>query len=120
MEFLPKPARATFSRQVKLQIRSFQFSRRHWIEVLGKEEGMAEVEAKIGKDNTIKLKSGNVGRLLRREVLPGQGLVRVLVNGREDFNRPLAQDCLWLPRSWREAADPFLAYSAELAFDVLK
>jgi len=56
--------------------------------------------------------------LLRRELLPGEGPVRVTIDGREAFSGPLAEDCALLARSWTATADPFLAHSAELAFDV--
>jgi hypothetical protein len=44
--------------------------------------------------------------------------VRVAIDGREVFSGPLNDDCALLAKSWRATADPFLAHSIELAFDV--
>jgi hypothetical protein len=46
--------------------------------------------------------------------------VRVLLNGKEVFTGALPEDCDLLHRSWQEVADPFLAYSAELTFEVAR
>lgn len=91
---------------------------RCWLEILDKKDGWAEVEAQIGEDGTIEVKTRGVRRLrllLRRELAaPG---VRVLLNGRPVGPTPLGEDCALLLRSWRATGDPHLAHSGEMLLD---
>jgi hypothetical protein len=119
--FLQKHAREPFPRRVRFQTRTLQFPRSHWIEILDKDEGMAEVEARIGNDNTIRLRVRKVRRLrvlLRRELMPREGQVRVVLNDREVFAGSLPEDCALLAKTSELVSDPYLAHSAELIFDV--
>jgi dienelactone hydrolase len=123
LPFLEDRGRDPFPRRVSLRTRSTDEGRRYWVAVEAKDDGMAEVDAEIGEDNEIRVRTKRVRRLrllLRREIVAGPKPVRVVWNGREVFTGPLGEDCALLARSWGEAADPFLAYSAELAFDVPK
>ncbi len=119
--FLQQHQRDPFPRKLMFELRDLQFPRRYWIEILEKDNGVAEVEGKISDGNTIRLKTRNVIRLrllLRRELFPRSGPVRVLLNGKEVFAGVLPEDCELLQRSWKETADPFRAHSAELTFTV--
>ncbi|HJR62491.1 MAG TPA: dienelactone hydrolase family protein [Gemmatimonadaceae bacterium] len=81
---------------------------------------VVEVTASISDDNVVRLDTRNVRRLrllLRPDLLPGDAPVRVVLNGREVFRGALSHDCALLERTWQATGDPYLAYSAELAFD---
>jgi hypothetical protein len=72
-------------------------------------------------DGTISLETERVKRLrllLRRELLPEAGEVRVLLNGREAFRGPPVEDCALLQRSWHATRDPFMAHSMEVPLQV--
>ncbi len=121
VEFFQQHLRDPFPRRVVFQSRRLRFPRRYWIEILDKGEGLAEVRGTIEDNNTIRVATRNVTRLrllLRRELFPRSGPVRVLLNGKEVFAGVLPEDCDLLQRSWKETADPFRAHSAELTFTV--
>jgi hypothetical protein len=78
------------------------------------------VDAEIASDGAVRLETKKVRRLrllLRRELVAAPGPLRVLWNGREAFSGEVREDCGLLARTWRDTADPFLAWSAELALD---
>lgn len=119
--FLQRHVRDPFPRHLHFRTRTLQFPRHYWIEIAEKEKGLAEVQASIDDDNTVNLKTRKVRRLrllLRRELFPSAGPVRVVLNGKEVFAGALPENCELLQRSWQEVGDPFLAYSAGLTFDV--
>jgi hypothetical protein len=119
--FLQGHERNAFPRKIVFQIRDLEFPRDHWVEILSKDPGVAEVRAQISGDNTIIIETSRVRRLrllLRGDLLPRNGPLHVRINGKEVFSAPLEPDCDLLVRSMGEAADPYLAYSSELIFDV--
>jgi hypothetical protein len=115
--FAERHVRDPFPRRVKLAMRDLAYPRRAWIEVLAKKEGVAEGEGEIGPDNGVRVKTRNVERLrllLRRELFPGPGPIRVTWNGKAVFTGPLAEDAELLLRSGQASADPYLGWSMEL------
>jgi pimeloyl-ACP methyl ester carboxylesterase len=118
--FLARQRREPFPRSVTLRARDLAHARSFWVEVTDKEGGTAEVDGTID-DQQVRLTTRHVKvlrLLLRRELLPGEGPVRVVIDRREVFSGPLVEDCALLAKSWAVTADPFLAHSVELAFDV--
>lgn len=118
LEFLSRQARNPFPRRVTFRTRSLDFARSFWVEILDKKDGWAEVEAQIGEDGTIEVKTRGVRRLrllLRRELAAPS--VRVVLNGRPAGSTPLGEDCALLLRSWRATGDPYLAHSGEMLLD---
>jgi hypothetical protein len=66
--------------------------------VTDKEGGTAEVDGTID-DQQVRLTTRHVKvlrLLLRRELLPGEGPVRVVIDRREVFSGPLVEDCALL------------------------
>jgi hypothetical protein len=118
--FLQRHARDPFPRQVSLRVRSLDYPRAFWVEVLEKAGGTAEIDATI-EGTTIALRTKNVRRLrllLCRDLLDLSAPLRVTVGGREAFAGPVAEDPGLLLRSWRETGDPQLAHSAEIVLAV--
>ncbi len=121
LQFFERFRRQAFPRALSFETRTLNYPRHYWVEVLEKEAGVAEVKARIRDGNTVELKTKNVLRLrllLRPELFPAPGPLRVLLNGREVFSGEPAHACSLLQKSLEAAADPHLAWSAELAFDV--
>jgi hypothetical protein len=121
LRFLEGKRRDPFPRRVRFGWRDLRQPRSFWIEVLDKDFGTAEVEAEIGPDNTIRLRTENIGRLrllLRRELLPSpEALLRVVWNDRTAFEGPFAEDCALFARTAAAIADPQRAWSMELTLD---
>jgi hypothetical protein len=118
--FLERFVREAFPRRVSLRTRSLGHPRAFWVEVLEKGGGAAEVDGAID-GTTIALRTRSVKRLrllLRRELVPPGAPLRVVVDGKEAFAGPVAEDPALLLRSWRETGDPQLAHSAEIVLDV--
>ncbi len=122
LAFFRRFLRDPFPRKFTFQAKTLRAPRLYWVEMLDKEDGLAaEVKAEVEKDNTIRLNTRRVRRLrllLRPELFSTPGPVRVLLNGKEVFAGELPQTCSTLERSLEQTADPLLAWSAELAFDV--
>jgi hypothetical protein len=86
-----------------------------------KEKDDARVKAEVRDDNTIRLRTDNVRRLrllLRPELFPKPGPIRVEWNGKQVFSGEVHHECTLLERSLEATADPFLAYTAELALEL--
>jgi pimeloyl-ACP methyl ester carboxylesterase len=118
--FLERHVREPFPKQVALRVRSLDYPRAFWLEVLEKSGGVAEVDGTIA-GGTIALRTKNVKRLrllLRRELVDLSAPVRVTIDGREAFAGPVAEGPALLLRSWRETGDPQLAHSAEIPLAV--
>jgi dienelactone hydrolase len=116
--FLQQHQRKPFPRQVAFQAEDLRFPRRFWLEILDKQEGLAEMQGRIEEDNTVRVDTHGVKRLrllLRPELLPRSGRARVILNGSEVFSGNLPESCSLLQKSW-----PFLAYAAQLVFDVTR
>ncbi|HET9317092.1 MAG TPA: PHB depolymerase family esterase, partial [Vicinamibacteria bacterium] len=106
--FVEGRRRDPFPRDVVLHTRSLDFARAHWLEVVDKDGGMAEVAGRIA-GRTVVLTAKRVRRLrllLRRELVAPGPLV-VQVNGKEAWRGEVGEDCRLLQESWRESADPF-------------
>ena len=117
LAFLREKLRPTFPRQLVFETRAA--ARRDWIEVARKKDGVAEVEASIGEDDVVRVRTRRVAELkllLRRELFSGNGHIAVEINGRQRFAGPLVEDCGTLVESWRLTADPYRAWTTELAF----
>src|SRR5262249_32159962 len=120
LPFLAGRVRDPFPRRVRIRTRAVEDGRRYWVAVDAKDDGLAEVDGEIGSDGILRLETKKVRRLrllLRRELMASPGPVRVLWNGREAFSGELREDCALLARTWRDTADPFLAWSAEIVLD---
>jgi AhpD family alkylhydroperoxidase len=104
-----------------------------WLEVLEKEEvpgtvamkgeaGNADaVRESIDDHNIIHLDTQHVQRLrllLRPDLFDHAGDETIVLNGKTVFAGPVSYDCAVFARSWAVSQDPYLAYSAEMAFDV--
>ena len=117
LAFLGRHRRDPFPRDLAFEMNDLRAPRRNWIEVLEKRGGRARVEARLADDGSVELRTKNVLRLrllLRRELLPPNTPLRVRLDGREVASDPVPEDCSLLQRSWRDARDPFRAYSAEV------
>jgi hypothetical protein len=117
LDFLGRHRRDPFPRELAFETDDLRSARRYWIEVLEKRGGRARVEGRLTADGGIELSTKNVVRLrllLRRELLPADKPLRIRLDGHEVAAGPARADCSLLQRSWREARDPFRAYSAEI------
>lgn len=117
LAFFAGRRRDPFPRDLVFELDDLRAPRRYWAEVLEKRGGHARVEGHIAEDGRIELRTRNVTRLrllLRRELLPLDKPVRVVLDGREVASSPVSEDCALLQRSWRETRDPFRAHSAEI------
>ena len=120
-------------------------ARNYWIEILEKESPAAgdalkddasipdavrarlgslvraEVRGSIDDDNTIRLDVQHVRRLrllLRPDLFKTAANITVKLNGKAVFAGPLPNDCALYARTLADYGDPWLAYSAEMSFDV--
>ena len=117
LAFLLDKVRPAFPRQLVFETRTA--ARRDWIEVARKKDGVAEVEASIGEDDVVRVRTRRVAELkllLRRELFSGSGDIAVEIDGRQRYAGPLVEDCGTLLESWRLTADPYRAWAAELSF----
>ena len=81
----------------------------------------AEVRASIDDHNSIRLDAQRVRRLrllLRPDLFPHEGAVKVVLNGKTVFEGPLPTDCALYAHTLAEHGDPYLAYSSEMTFEV--
>ncbi len=129
-------------RKIDFAVATTAHARSYWVEILAKEEvsgGDANlpdairaklgtlvrsgVRASIDEHNTIKLDALHVRQLrllLRPDLFPHQGNVKVVLNGKTVFEGALPNDCELYARTLADAGDPYLAYTAALTFDVPK
>jgi pimeloyl-ACP methyl ester carboxylesterase len=123
LDFLRRFERNPFPRTVNFQARTLRAPRLYWVELLEKEDGLAEVKAEVEKNNVIRINARRVRRLrllLRPELFATPGPVRVLLNGKEVFSGELPGGCATLDRSLQQTADPLLAWSFELVLELPK
>lgn len=114
--FLGRHRRDPFPREVVFEMDDLRAPRRYWIEVLEKRGGRARVEGRLAEDG-VELRTKNVARLrllLRRELVPPEKPVRVRLDGREVASGLVPEDCALLQKTWKEARDPFRAWSGEV------
>jgi dienelactone hydrolase len=120
-------------------------ARHYWVEILEKEQATegavikgdssipdavrarlgalvhAQLRASIDDHSTIKLDAQRVRRLrllLRPDLFAHPGNVKIVLNGKTVFEGPLATDCALYARTLADLGDPYLAYSAEMTFEV--
>jgi poly(3-hydroxybutyrate) depolymerase len=120
-------------------------ARHYWIEILEKESPAAgnaldddagipdavrarlgslvraEVRGSIDDHGTIRLDAQHVRRLrllLRPDLFTAVATMKVVLNGKTVFDGPLPNDCALYTRTLADYGDPWLAYSAEMTFDV--
>jgi hypothetical protein len=132
----------TIPKKIDFVVATTAHSRSYWVEILAKEEVSggdanlpdaiqaklgtlvrSEVRASIDEHNTIKLDALHVRRLrllLRPDLFSQPGNVKVVLNGKTVFEGALPSDCALYARTLADAGDPYLAYSAEMTFDVPK
>jgi hypothetical protein len=121
LKFLERFERQAFPRVLTFTAQTLRYPRHYWLEIVEKEKGDARVKAEVRDDNTIRLRTDNVRRLrllLRPELFPRPGPVRVEWNGKQVFAGEVHHDCALLDRSLAATADPFLAYTSELALEL--
>ena len=140
LAFLEAHQHREMPRSLLFQLPNLNFPRSYWVEVLEKEgesasmEGgdtslaarvnavigslkVAEVKAQIEKNNTVRVETKNIRRLrllLRPDLFPTPGPVRIKLNGKTVFEGEVRYDCVVLKRSLEETGDPYLAYSATM------
>ena len=81
----------------------------------------AEVRGSIDDNNTVKLETLHVRKLrllLRPDLFKAGANITVKLNGKTVFEGPLPTDCALYAHTLADFGDPWLAYSAELTFDV--
>lgn len=120
LRFLERFAREPFPREVAFSLADLRAPRRYWVEVLEKDAGTARVEARIDARGVIDVKTRHVRRLrllLRRELLPDAGELRVRVDGRDAWRGMPHHDCALLQRTWHDTHDPFRAWSLEIPLE---
>jgi len=119
--FLERHVRDPFPRRLRFESRDLRYARHYWIRVVDKGRGPARVEAQFVDDATLRIETHDVrslALLLRRELLPAEGPLRVLINGHQVYEGRPIPDCALLHRSLGLTADPYLAHSIELTFQV--
>jgi hypothetical protein len=132
-------------KQVNFTAATTAHARHYWIEILEKESPAtgdaldddagipdavrarlgslvrAEVRGSIDDHDTIRLDAQHVRRLrllLRPDLFTAIAAIKVVVNGKTVFEGPLPNDCALYARTLADYGDPWLAYSAEMTFDV--
>jgi dienelactone hydrolase len=132
----------TIPKKIDFAVATTAHARSYWVEILEKEEipgsdanlpdairarlgtlVRSGVRASIDERNTIKLDAQHVRRvrlLLRPDLFAQPGNVKIVLNGKTMFEGPLPTDCALYARTLADTGDPYLAYSAELTFDVPK
>lgn len=116
-DFLARHVRNPFPARVKLAIRSLDFPRRAWLEVLAKKSGVAEVEGQVDPRGEVQLRTRQVERLrllLRRELVPSGARLRIRWNGKAVFEGEVTEDAGLLARSGQASGDPYLGWSMEI------
>jgi dienelactone hydrolase len=132
----------TIPKKIDFAVATTAHARSYWVEILEKEEipggdtnvpdairarlgtlVRSGVRASVDEHNTIKLDAEHVRRvrlLLRPDLFTQPGNVKIVLNGKTVFESALPTDCALYARTLADTGDPYLAYSAELTFDVPK
>jgi dienelactone hydrolase len=121
LPFFARFTRDPFPRVVKAIVFDPRFPRHYWLEIVEPRKESPEVDAHILPDDTIDIKTRNVKKLrllLRPELFATPGPVRVRINGKEQPALELKRDCQLFSHSAELFADPFLAYTDAVSFDV--
>jgi len=126
LEFLGRHVGRPHPRILSYRSDDLAFPRHYWLSVVAADaaadgaDGPIAVNAVVN-GRRIELSTRHVRRFalhLRREIIPEEGPVEVVVNGRTVYQGPLVHSCETLERSIRLSADPHLAWTAELELDV--
>lgn len=121
LDFVARHRRDPFPRTIRAEMRDLRFPRRFWVEVLAKSPGTATVDVRRDPEGRIDIRTRRIERLrllLRRELLPGDGPLSVRWNGRDLPPVEVRRDCAELYRSLGATADPWLAWSLAVDFEV--
>ncbi len=120
--FFEQHVRDPLPREFRFHTRDLRFPRRFWVELLDKEDGIAEVEAEIRDDNSVRLKTRRVRRLrllFHPDLLPDSTKpMQVIWNRKEVFEGTITPDCELFAESAQRLADPYRGFAAELTFDL--
>jgi len=140
LEFMQRYDRRALPRTIAFSLRGVRYTRHYWVEILERADGLigassgsgtmtlesatklaaqvpASVDGRIEGDNTIRLTTRNVKRLrllLREDLLPKEGPIRVVLNQKQVFEGPVPFDCSTYHQSLERSPDPILAYSATI------
>jgi len=85
------------------------------------DKSSASAEARILEGNLIDIDTKHVKKLrllLRPELFPTAGPIRIRLNGKEQPAVNLTRDCKLFQQSLLQSEDPFLAYTDEIILDV--
>jgi pimeloyl-ACP methyl ester carboxylesterase len=121
LPFLQRFSRDAFPSALTAKFFDSRFARQYWIEVLDVGKAIPEVDARILEGNLIDIDAKHVKKLrllLRAELFPASGPIRVRLNGEELPPIELKLDCQLFQRSAQAYADPFLAYTDEVTLEV--
>jgi poly(3-hydroxybutyrate) depolymerase len=140
LAFMQRFEQRALPRSIAFTLRGVRYTRHYWVEIVERGDGLigassaagtltlesatklaaqepATVEGRIEGDNTIRLTTKNVKRLrllLREDLLPKEGPIRVVVNQKQLFEGPVPFDCATYRQSLERSPDPILAYSAAI------
>ena len=140
LEFMQRYDQRTLPGTIAFSLRGVRYTRHYWVEIVERSDGLigassgsgtmtpesatklaaqvpATVEGRIEGDNTIRLTTRNVKRLrllLREDLLPKEGPIRVVLNQKQVFEGPVPFDCSTYHQSLERSPDPILAYSATI------
>jgi hypothetical protein len=121
LPFFERFTRAPFPQSVSARIWDARFPRQYWMEVVDAGNGAPELEGRIVTGDLIEIRTRNVKKLrllLRPELFPSAGPIRVRLNGRDQPSFELKRDCQLFTRSADAYADPYFAYTDEIVVDV--
>ena len=121
LPFFERFTREPFPSSVSAKIWDSRFPRQYWMAVVEGDKAPSEVEGHILPGNLIDVKTHNVKELrllLRPELFPVAGPVRIRLNGKDQPAVELKRDCQLFQRSAEAYADPYLAYTDEILLDV--
>ena len=129
-------------KKIDFSVATTAHARSYWVEIVEKEEVAGDqanlpdairaklgtlvrssVRASIDEHNTIKLEAEHVRRLrllLRPDLFAQPGNVKIVLNGKTVFEGAPPSDCELYARTLSDSGDPYLAYTAAMAFDVPK
>ncbi len=129
-------------KKIDFSVATTAHARSYWVEIVEKQEVAGDqanlpdairaklgtlvrssVRASIDEHNTIKLEAEHVRRLrllLRPDLFAQPGNVKIVLNGKTVFEGAPPSDCELYARTLSDSGDPYLAYTAAMAFDVPK
>jgi predicted esterase len=126
LEFFEEHSGRPFPRVISYRSDDAASPRHYWLSILEADIAAAGPDSPVAVNavingRKIELSTRHVRRFglhLRRELIPGEGPIEVVVNGQTVYEGPVEHSCDTLERSVRLSADPHLAWTAELQLDV--